>query len=133
MSDALYAVETPHVILNHFFIDDLDFERYRAMARDYHLTCSKRPFVKRCDLAFMIGARQFHVAPDDLRQCEPGGGRMTPLVETRQKLMAFARIVSERDDIVNSWKKIGKVFNRSHSTVIHAAHKYGEVIAAALA
>lgn len=128
MSEGLIGIDRAAV---YYAAPDNDMDRYRQMAVEYRQVCTKRPFVKRCDLAFMIGARQFSVNPNDLRRSERGGGRPTWLVETRQKLMAFARIVSEGESgPPNSWKGIGRTFNRHHASVIHAAHKYGAEIAA---
>lgn len=113
-------------------LDEVEAAVFRQMAQDYHQACRQRPLDSRTLLALRIGARQFAVKPEALRRPERGGGRPTHLVETRQKLMAFTRVVSLHSDAVNEWKKIGLAFNRSHATVIHAAHKYGGQITAAL-
>jgi chromosomal replication initiation ATPase DnaA len=109
-----------------FDTDNCDLEIYRHLADEYHRACGLRPYDNHCLIALQIGARVFNVPVPDLQQPKRG---LPHICDTRQKLMAFARLVDERS---NSYKSIGRAFKRNHATVIHATHKHRDVIAMAL-
>ncbi len=106
-----------------------DIERYCEMREDYLERCVKLPAMNRCQIALLVCAYGFEIPIEHLTA--PGRGTHD-MAETRQKLMAFSRIVSLGTPKLNTWKGIGRAFMRRHSTVIHATQKYGAQIAAAL-
>jgi chromosomal replication initiation ATPase DnaA len=110
------------------FLSDIEEECFRTMATKYWETCATRRGFDRCQIALRVGAKGLDISIDSLHERR----RCKALVEPRQKLMAFSRIVSLETDIVNSWKGIGRAFKRDHATVIHATHKYGDQISSAL-
>ena len=106
-----------------------DIERYNEMREDYLERCVKLPTMNRCQIALLVCSYQFEIPVEHLTA--PGRGR-PELAEIRQKMMAFSRVVSLGTPRLNTWKGIGRAFQRRHSTVIHATQKYGAQIAAAL-
>lgn len=110
-----------------------DAERYQS-ARDNYvraLTRVRNP-VSRVPLAVKAGATAFMVPVEVLQG--PRDQRDIEISETRQKLMAFVRIVSfaVHPDRPNPFKQIAAAFNRKHPCIIHATHKYGSEVTAAL-
>lgn len=106
-----------------------DIERYCEMREDYLERCSKLPTMSRYQVALMVCAYGFDMP---LKELWAHDRKSTDLVEIRQKMMAFSRIVSLGTPKLNTWKGIGQAFKRRHSTVIHATQKFGAQIAAAL-
>ena len=109
--------------------ENCDLAVYRYLADEYRQACGDRPYDSHAHIALQIGARVFNVPVSALRSAKRGEQQ---LCETRQQLMAFTRIVSVAHPQPNSWKSIGRAFNRHHATVIHATHKHGDIIAKAL-
>lgn len=129
----LELISNPRLLLalpavSFLIADDIETARYRAMADDYRRACASRPGMKHCTIAFMVGAKAFGISAAALLSDDKKRG----LCADRQKLMAFSRIVSVGTPVVNPWKGIGRAFMRHHATVIHATHKYGAQIAAAI-
>lgn len=119
-----------HIAANAVLIPSLqDIERYCEMRDDYFERCLKLPTMNRYQLVLIVCAYGFDLPIEHLTAHDRG---RTELVEIRQKMMAFSRVVSLGTPKLNTWKGIGRAFKRRHSTVIHATQKYGPEIAAAL-
>jgi chromosomal replication initiation ATPase DnaA len=99
-------------------LDRITERRCQAAARAYRQSCEMHPEQNRVRLAFFAGAVAFEAKPADLRSPR------RDLAEIRQQLMAFSQVISQ-----GPWSAIGRMFCRHHSTVIHAAKKYGPAIA----
>lgn len=104
----------------------LEIQRYKDMAIEYRLALIRRPYLNRCQLALMVGARAFRIDVDLLQKASRG-----ELSATRHKLMAFSRIISPAPER-NPWKRIATAFHCHHSTVVYATHKYSDRIETAL-
>lgn len=143
----LQVIEQAFHLPGTFYLPTEDeIEKYGTMRDEYIRKCRVEPANNRCKVALAVGSRVFGVPIPMLQAARDCGAdllyalaadearqRQTSLTETRQKLMAFSRVVSiGRQKEPNSWKAIGRAFNRSHCTVIHATQKYGGQIAAAL-
>jgi hypothetical protein len=127
-----YDVATPLFGSLYLPTDD-EIALFCGMRDEYARRCRAEPFTNRCSIAMVVGARAFSIPPTVLKatrdQKQPG------LVESRQMLMAFSRIVSLQvhpETAPNPWKGIARVFCRTHPCVMHATHKFGQKIAAAM-
>lgn len=112
-----------------------DVALYGFMRDDYAKALKRiRNPISRTPLAVKIGAEAFGIPVEILKEPRNHKKAGREIVETRQKLMAFARVVSfaVHPDRPNPFKQIAAAFNRKHSCIIHATHKYGSEIAAAL-
>lgn len=109
---------------------DDEVRRYGAMRQDYERRYRSFPAANRSVMAIAVGARAFGLSVVDV-QAERNQ-RQPDISHKRQCLMAFARVVSVGSPIPNSWASIARAVNRSHAAVIHATHKYGAQIAAAM-
>lgn len=112
---------------------DDEMTLFCGMRDEYARRCQAEPFANRCRIAFAVGARAFGIPPVVLQATRDQ--KMPTLVEDRQMLMAFSRIVSLQvhpRSAPNPWKGIGRMFCRTHPCVMHATQKYGQKIAAAM-
>jgi chromosomal replication initiation ATPase DnaA len=105
--------------------DEATAERYRRAAKTYTALCEANPGENRARIALAAGAQAFEIPVIKVRAHERTGD----LPEMRQQLMAFARVVSYGEPVLNSYNNIGRVFHRKHATVIYAVKKYGDAIA----
>jgi chromosomal replication initiation ATPase DnaA len=107
--------------------DDNDI--YRQMKDEYLVACEQQPFVNHCILAMIAGAKTYKVSVAKLQSRD----RHREMTEIRQKVMAFARVVSiTYETRPNSWKGIGRAFKRHHQTVMHSERKFGPEIRSAI-
>lgn len=108
----------------------IDVRLYCDMRDEYLARCARTPQWSRCALAFLVCVDSFDLTADQITAHDR---HSRGLVETRQKMMAFCRVVSLGNcKPPNTWQGIARQFRRTHSTVIHATQKYGALIAAAL-
>lgn len=114
-----------------YFPTDEEIDRFCTMRDDYARKCKAEPFTSRCVIALSVGSRAFRIPIPLLQSARDQ--RQPQLVEDRQKLMAFSRVISLlHPQTPNTWKGIARAFNRKHPCVINAAHKFGAKIAAAM-
>ncbi len=102
-----------------------DATRFRWIEREFARIVGPRPFIKQLPVVLALGAMAFGVPVGELLH-----SRKYSITHSRQKLMAFARIVLPRDRC--STYEIGRAFQRDHSTVFFACEKYGAGIAGLL-
>jgi hypothetical protein len=110
-----------------------DVALYGYMRADYVKSLKRvRNPASRTSLAMKIGAEAFGVPIEVLQG--PRNQKQADISEMRQKLMAFVRVVSlsVHPERPNAFKQIARAFNRKHPCIIHATHKYGSQITAAL-
>lgn len=107
-----------------------EIEMFSEMRADYLERCEKLPTMSRYSVLLLVCAHALDWSVDHLISYDRR--RDVEMVEARQKMMAFCRVVSLGTPQINTWKGIAATFRRSHSTVIHATRKYGELIATAL-
>jgi hypothetical protein len=101
----------------------VDVPRYIEMAREFHRICAARPFLNHCIVARDVGARAFQISNDQLLARSREGDQ----TETRQKIMAFACVVTGA-----SFRQVGATFERDHSAVSYACDKYADYIRTAI-
>lgn len=109
---------------------DDEVRQYGAMREDYERRCRANPAANRSAMAVGVAARAFGLSVTDVQADRDQ--RQPDISHKRQCLMAFARVVSISAPHRNSWASIARAVNRSHAAVIHATHKYGAQIAAAM-
>ena len=110
-----------------------DAERYLSARENYVRALKRiRNPISRVPLAVRAGATAFMVPVEVLQG--PRDQKDIEVSETRQKLMAFVRVVSlsVHPERPNPFKQIAAAFNRKHPCIIHATYKYGSEITAAL-
>jgi hypothetical protein len=108
-----------------------EIERLRHMANDYARVVHRKPFANHCIMAFEVCVHAVELPAEILRAKDRGN---PPLCVLRQQMMAFSRVVSLRDTTrINSWKGLGRAFNRTHAAVMAATKKYGPAIEEVLA
>jgi hypothetical protein len=103
---------------------DDDLERLRWMRDEYQARCERAPaWASRGMLLRRVAAAAFGI--DEAVLTSRCRGR--PVAQARQQAIAFASIVCGWSSI-----RIGHVFGRDHSTVIHSIRKYRALVEEAL-
>jgi Bacterial dnaA protein helix-turn-helix len=106
-------------------LEKSDADRYRWMRAQYLArTAAGKEWESRGRLVRRLGAAAFEV--DEMALISPA--KPKAVCDARQKIIAFASIVCG-----SSSTRIGEIFRRDHSTVLHAIAKYRSAVVSSFA